>query len=55
MLREVLTKFPLTGLVITGQLIFFTVFTGAVFWIFRKGSRPFYERLGRLPLGGEND
>lgn len=55
MLRETLKHFPLIGLVMTGQLIFLTVFLGTLFWVFRRGSKPFYDRLASLPLTGKGD
>jgi hypothetical protein len=49
MYRDVLTHFPWTSLVLTSELIFFAVFSGSLFWIFRKGSKDFYDRLANMP------
>ncbi len=48
--RDVLTQFPLMSLVITGQLLFFAIFVGALIWVFRRKSRAFYEQLSKLPM-----
>jgi cbb3-type cytochrome oxidase subunit 3 len=55
--RNVLTHFPFLDLVVAGQLIFFAVFVGALIWIFRRGSKRFYDGLAALPLedGGEHE
>ncbi|MGZ3653244.1 MAG: CcoQ/FixQ family Cbb3-type cytochrome c oxidase assembly chaperone [Bdellovibrionota bacterium] len=50
MYRELLVRFPLIDLVLVGQLIFFAIFCGALGWIFRKGSKEFYETLANQPL-----
>jgi len=56
MLREVLTKFPFTTLVLVGQLLFFAIFVGALGWIFRPGSKRVYGYLEKLPFqAGELD
>lgn len=49
-MKEVLAQFPLINLVLFGQLLFFSVFVGALFWVFRKGSNDFYQQLSELPL-----
>ncbi len=49
--HDVLTHFPFLDLVVAGQLIFFTVFVGALFCVFRKGSKEYYDYLAQLPLG----
>lgn len=48
--RHFLTHFPFISLVVAGQLLFLAVFLGAFFWIFRKGSKNFYDHLANLPL-----
>jgi len=55
MIRQFLANFPYAELAIAGQLIFMTVFVGSIFWIFRKGSQDFYDKLSKLPLGGKNE
>ncbi len=55
--RDVLTHFPFLSLVVIGQLLFLTIFVGALFWVFRKGSKSFYDRMSSLPIdnGGNCD
>ena len=36
-----------------GLVLFLTVFTAAVIWVFRKDSRALYEKAERLPLEGD--
>lgn len=55
MMREVLSQFPFTTLVLTGQLIFFSIFVGALFWVFRPGSKRTYQHLENLPFEGERN
>lgn len=50
MKNEVLKLFPYLDLVVAGQLIFFAVFVGALFWVFRRGGNSFYDQLARIPL-----
>lgn len=52
--RDVLTHFPFMSLVLVGQLTFFAVFVGALFWVFRRGSKGFYQNLAELPLDERN-
>lgn len=55
MIRQFLANFPYAELAILGQLLFMTVFLGSIFWIFRKGSKEFYDKLSKLPLGGNHE
>ncbi len=55
MIRQFLAHFPYAELAIAGQLIFMTIFLGSIIWIFRKGSKDFYDKLSKLPLGGNNE
>jgi cbb3-type cytochrome oxidase subunit 3 len=50
MIRQVLANFPLTNLVLVGQLLFFFTFLAVVAWVFRSGSKQFYDSLSRVPL-----
>lgn len=50
MLRQVLTQFPFTTLVIAGQLLFFAIFMGALGWVMRSGSKDAYEYMSDLPF-----
>lgn len=43
-----LAIFPLLSLV-----LFLTAFICMLFWVNRKGSKAFYEKMGGLPLGEE--
>ena len=50
MKQEFLRNFPMMDLVVVGQLLFFTVFVAALLWVFRSGSKGFYEKLAALPF-----
>ena len=54
MMKQALAYFPLKDLPLLGLFIFLVIFTSAVFWVFRKGSDQFYDRLSRLPLEEPN-
>lgn len=56
MIREFLRNCPYTDLAVAGQVIFFAVFVAAIFWVFRSGSKNFYDKLAQLPLekGGKS-
>ncbi len=49
-----LSQFNDIYLVVIGLFLFFSVFIGAVFWAYRKGSKKHYEYLSKLPLREEN-
>lgn len=53
MKQEFLKNFPLMDLVVVGQLLFFSVFMAALLWVFRSGSKGFYEKLAALPFDGK--
>lgn len=53
MFKQVLTQFPYLNLVLVGQLMFFAIFVGALFWVFRPGSKECYRRLSAMPLEAE--
>lgn len=48
--KNFLTHFPFMSLVLAGQLLFFAIFVGALFWVFRRGSTNYYQRLSQLPI-----
>ncbi len=50
MKQQFLKNFPHMDLVVVGQLLFFAVFLCALVWVFRSGSKAFYEKLSTLPL-----
>jgi len=50
MKQNFLKNFPLMDLVVVGQLLFFTIFLCALVWVFRSGSKGFYDKLAALPL-----
>ncbi len=52
MKQAFLANFPFMSLVVAGQLLFLAVFLAALFWVFRSGSRAFYDKLAVLPLDG---
>lgn len=53
MKQAFLKNFPHMDLVVMGQLLFFAVFVAALIWVFRSGSKGFYEKLAELPLDGK--
>ncbi len=55
MMREVLSHFHLPGMTCLALLLFFGVFSGMLFWVFRKQRKPFYEYMENLPLEVLND
>lgn len=54
-IKQYLSQFPYGALATAGQLIFMAVFVGSIAWVFRKGSKTFYEKLAELPLGGPHE
>jgi cbb3-type cytochrome oxidase subunit 3 len=50
MKSQVLANFHLPILTCIALLIFIGVFVGAIFWINRRGSKPFYDQLSEMPL-----
>lgn len=53
MLKLALSHFPLKQMPLIGLGLFVVVFVGVLFWVHRKGSRHFYERMSKIPLGEE--
>jgi cbb3-type cytochrome oxidase subunit 3 len=49
-IRDVLSHFHLPLLSCVGLLLFMGVFIGALMWVFRRGSKEFYQKLSDLPL-----
>ena len=43
-----LIEIPLPLMLLTP--VFFLVFVGIALWVYRKGARPRYDRIGNLPL-----
>lgn len=52
MKQAFLRNFQHMDLVVVGQLLFFAVFAAALVWVFRSGSKAFYDKLSALPLDG---
>lgn len=50
MMQQVLAHYRLPVLSCIGLLLFLSVFSGAVAWVFRKGSGKFYASLESLPF-----
>ena len=50
MIREFLSSYRLGYLNAIGLVIFFALFSGMIFWIFRKGGSDFYHQLARMPM-----
>jgi cbb3-type cytochrome oxidase subunit 3 len=55
MIQQVLKSFPLTDLTAFGLLLFLATFCGVLAWVFRKGSRSFYQELSMLPIRDERE
>jgi hypothetical protein len=55
MYQQYLAKFPMTNLVVAGELIFFFVFVGISIWVFRPGSAKFYADLSARLIGCESE
>lgn len=53
MKAQVLANFTMPWLTCLGLVLFFTVFCGAIAWVYRKSGAPVYERLRSLPLEEE--
>jgi hypothetical protein len=53
MKQQFLKNFQHMDLVVVGQLLFFAVFVAALLWVFRSGSKGFYEKLSALPFEGK--
>ncbi|MBC7466650.1 MAG: cbb3-type cytochrome c oxidase subunit 3 [Bdellovibrio sp.] len=49
-MKEGLKYFTDTHLTSIGLLLFFTFFVGIVFWVFRKGSKNYYNQSAQMPL-----
>lgn len=50
----VVTQFHMPFLAIFALLLFFLLFAGVVFWVFRKSGRELYHQMEQLPLETEN-
>lgn len=50
MIRTVFAHYHLPMLACVGLLLFVSVFAGATVWVFRQGSREFYQDLSSRPL-----
>lgn len=53
MKSELLVHFKDIWLVCLGLLIFFSIFTGALFWVFRPKSAARYRYMETIPFQGE--
>lgn len=49
-MKEGLKYFTDTYLTSIGLLLFFVFFVAVIFWVFRKGSKAFYNKASQLPL-----
>lgn len=54
-MKEGLKYFTDTHLTSIGLLLFFTFFVAVIFWVFRKGSKPFYNHTAQMPLDIEKE
>lgn len=54
-MKEGLKYFTDTHLTSIGLLLFFTFFVAVVFWVFRKGSKAYYNQTAKMPLDGEEN
>lgn len=53
MIRDFLGNLHWSMLPIVSMFLFFSVFVGAVFWVYRKDSTKIYQDLSALPLDEE--
>ena len=53
MIRQTLAHFPHGALSGLAMLLFMGVFLGAILWVYRGGSRSFYDSLSRSPLNDQ--
>lgn len=54
MMSRTLSQFHLPWLTCIGLALFFTVFLGALLWVYRRGSAQVYESASRIPLDAES-
>ncbi len=54
MKQQALAHFTDIYLIIIAFFLFFCVFLGYIFWIYRKGSKKHYDYLSQLPLREED-
>ncbi|MDR4507087.1 MAG: cbb3-type cytochrome c oxidase subunit 3 [Candidatus Brocadiaceae bacterium] len=54
MKQQALAYFTDTYLSAIGFFLFFCVFCGSVFWVYRRGSRKHYQSISQLPLSEED-
>ena len=50
MKSEVLSNFTTVILPATGFILFFSIFIGAIIWVYRPKSQTFYKKLAKLAL-----
>jgi len=50
MKQEVLSFFNLPSLTVIGLVLFFTLFSGMLWWVLQKTREPLYDHLANLPL-----
>lgn len=50
MKSEVLSNFNMPWLSAIGFFLFFGLFAGMLFWIFRRGSKNIYDKIEMIPL-----
>lgn len=50
-MKDGLKYFTDTHLTSIGLILFFIFFVGVVFWVFRKGSKQYYNQTAQMPLG----
>lgn len=50
MMRQGLSYFTDTQLTLAGMIIFLVIFTGVLFWVFRKSGQAHYSKMEMLPL-----
>ncbi len=53
MKQEAFSYFTMGYLNVIAMLIFMSVFVGVIFWIYRKSSQSYYQKISRLPLEAE--
>lgn len=55
MMAQAVKHFPHVWMTCIALVLFLGVFAGVLTWIFRRNSRPFYEKLSRAPLAADEE
>jgi cbb3-type cytochrome oxidase subunit 3 len=53
-LIEAVQHYDLSWMIFLSMMIFLSIFVGVLFWVFRKSSKSFYQKLSLIPLDGNS-